>query len=395
MGHAGRFVLGAAALIVAACAAPPPPQAAPAPSPPGSPVEALRAYYDAIPDAALPTAPAGPPLPRPDAEITRILLASCLDEELDAPAVRTLAGEKADLMLMLGDNVYGDLDTVAGPVYDDPDLTELRSSFAELAASADFAALRRALPMMAVWDDHDYGKNDGGREFLFKEFAERIHEQFWGLRSEDAGARPGVHQARTFGPEGRRVQVILLDTRFFRSPLTRTDEYGAKGKERYIPAPADAGQDMLGAAQWGWLEAELKKPADLRLLVSSIQVTPDVHGWEAWATLPKERAKLYDLLRSTGAGARTIFVSGDRHSAHLYANTAAGVGRAIPEITASSLNKAFSKTEVIDEHDPQRVGDNYAFANYGSIAIDWAARTVKLAIHAETGAVVREMSVGL
>ena len=40
----------------------------------------------------------------------------------------------------------------------------------------------------------------------------------------------------SFGPEGQRTQVIMLDTRFFRSALQATDDWGAKGKERYVPS---------------------------------------------------------------------------------------------------------------------------------------------------------------
>jgi alkaline phosphatase D len=292
---------------------------------------------------------------------------------------------------MVGDNVYGDVRN-GQPIYDDVELVELRRSYAQLAASAEFQAVRRALPVLAVWDDHDYGINDGGRNFLSKEFAERVHERFWGAGAGDAAARPGVHHAHVFGPEGRRVQLILLDTRFFRSALTRTDEYGKKGKERYVPAAAGSPQDMLGEAQWAWLAAELAKPADLRLVISSIQVTPTVHGWEAWSRLPDEQRRLYDLLKSAGVAEETVFVSGDRHAAFLYANTAAGTARPIPEITSSSLNKPFGRSEIPEEVDPQQVGDGFSFANYGAIGIDWEARRVRLAIHDETGAVRREMT---
>ncbi|MBI1339475.1 alkaline phosphatase family protein [bacterium] len=363
-------------------------------APPASAMEALRAYYRTIPDSALPVAPAGKPLPDQASRLTRILIASCLDEELEAPALAAMSRETADLVLMLGDNVYGDIDQAAGVIDDDPDLVELRQSFADLSVRADFAALRAAHPMLATWDDHDFGKNDSGADFLFREFAERIHERFWGLDATEAGSRPGVYFSRAFGPEGARLQIIMLDTRFFRSPLTRTDEYNKKGKERWIPSADSTRQEMLGEAQWAWLESELEKPADLRLLVSSIQVTPDVHGWEAWAKMPKERARLYDLLRSTGASDETVIVSGDRHTSFLYSNTAAAVGRAIPEITASSLNKSFSRTEVSDEKDAQQVGDNYAFTNYGAIGVDWEKRSVALEIRSEAGAVVRSMTVG-
>ena len=68
----------------------------------------------------------------------------------------------------------------------------------------------------------------------------------------------------------------MLDTRYFRSPLKPTDEMNARGKERWIP-DEDPSKTMLGDAQWAWLENELKRPAELRLIVSSIQVLSEGH----------------------------------------------------------------------------------------------------------------------
>lgn len=278
---------------------------------PKSADEALEPYYRTLPDDFYPRAPAGLPL---DASkpLTRILVASCLDEEKpDSAAMRSLAGESADLFLMIGDNVYGDRD---GPAYvnNQAELNELRASFSDLAAREDFKAVRAKFPMMVAWDDHDFGANDAGRDFPFRRLAERIHERFWGLENEDVGAYPGTYYARSFGPEGQRTQVIVLDTRFFRSPLTPTDAWNQKGKERYIPS-ADPEQDMLGNDQWTWLENRLQDPADLRLIVSSIQVLPTVHGYEAWSTMPIEQQRLYRLISETEAKG-VVFVSGDRHT---------------------------------------------------------------------------------
>jgi alkaline phosphatase D len=353
---------------------------------PKSADEALEPYYRTLPDDFFPRAPAGLPL---DASkpLTRILVASCLDEEKpDSAAMRSLAGESADLFLMIGDNVYGDRD---GPAYvnNQPELNELRASFSDLAAREDFKAVRAKFPMMVAWDDHDFGANDAGRDFPFRRLAERIHERFWGLENEDVGAYPGTYYARTFGPEGQRTQVIVLDTRFFRSPLTPTDAWNEKGKERYVPS-ADPEQDMLGNDQWTWLENRLQDPADLRLIVSSIQVLPTVHGYEAWSTMPIEQQRLYRLVSETEAKG-VVFVSGDRHTGFLYSSSTA-LPYPVSEITASSLNVSFATTT--EEMDAAQVGAGYPPENYGAIGIDWTAGTVSLAIHGNTGETVRELT---
>lgn len=356
---------------------------------PQSAQEALEYYYDTIPNSALPKAPAGKSLPTSDAVISKVLLGSCLDEEKGpSSALMSLAQEDADLFLMVGDNVYGDRD---GRAYtnNQADLDELRESFSDLAAREDFQAVRANVPMMVAWDDHDFGANDAGWNFPFRGYAERIHEVFWGLEDQDVGQWPGTYYARTFGPEGQRTQVIMLDTRFFRSDLTPTDEWGAKGKERYIPAPAGTMQDMLGAAQWTWLENQLQQPADIRLIASSIQVMPTAHGFEAWSTMPEERARLYSLIEKTNATG-VVFLSGDRHTAFIY-EEADVLPYSANELTSSSLNVSFR--DEADEMDERQVGAGFAPENYGTVEIDWDAKMLSLKIKDNAGNTVRENAV--
>jgi alkaline phosphatase D len=193
-------------------------------------------------------------------------------------------------------------------------LPKLKQAYADLALNAQFAAFNMSTPILATWDDHDFGRNDAGAEFPFKERAERMFESFWTTASL-GNDHPGVYGARTFGPAGQRVQVIMLDTRFFRSAL-RKGEPAANGRRPYVPQ-TEPGSTLLGEAQWRWLEAELRRPADIRLLVSSIQVLSDNHPFEAWWTLPAEQKRLYDTVGASGAKG-VVLVSGDRHVAALY-----------------------------------------------------------------------------
>ncbi|MAK60987.1 MAG: alkaline phosphatase [Ponticaulis sp.] len=349
-----------------------------------SAVEALNVYYRSVPVSELPAGPSFLPLDTGKA-LTRIIVGSCNDEEVPDPAMFSIAKEDADLFLFIGDNVYGDRD---GRNYAnaDAELVELRESYSDLAAQPEFQAIASNMPVLATWDDHDYGMNDFGRDFMGKVLSERMFENFFGLE-EEAGDHDGVYYSKMVGPEGQRTQIIMLDTRYFRSDLTPTDEYGKTGKERYIPS-TDPDQDMLGDVQWAWLEDELKKPADLRLLVSSIQIIPDVHGWEAWSRLPQERERLYDLLAETEAEG-VVFLSGDRHTSFLYKDADRGP-YPFYEITASSLNAAFADDPVSPEVDSRQIGKGYTFENYGAIDIDWEAKTIGLSILSNEGEIVRD-----
>ena len=387
-----KLTLGAGLLALSACSEPVPadatePVAAPSlvsQDAPRTPVEALAPYYAQL-EHPHPTAPEGPALPGSDAVLTSIAFGSCNTAQREIPILTTIADEPHDLFMYVGDNVYGDARSY------NADLPELRENYAALAARPEFRLLRSALPMLATWDDHDYGMNDMGRDFPFKGYAEALFLDFWRASENDPRRqREGIYDAQVFGPEGQRVQIILLDTRYFRSDLTPTDERGAVGRERYIPS-TNPDQDMLGAAQWAWLADQLAEPADLRLIVSSIQVLADGHGWEAWRTMPLERDRLFRLINESGAEG-VVFVSGDRHSAGLYRRD--GVASyPLYEITSSALNMSY--TDENNEPGPNRLGAMYAPENYGVIGIDWEQGRLSLQIRDMDGEAVRQESIAL
>lgn len=387
-----KLSLGVALFALAACSEPVPadatePVAAPSlvsADAPRTPVEALAPYYAQL-DYVAPVAPEGPALPGMDAAVTSIAFGSCNTAQREIPILATIAGESHDLFMYVGDNVYGDARAY------NADLPELRENYAALAARPEFRLLRSAVPMLATWDDHDYGMNDMGRDFPFKGFAEQLFLDFWGASEDDPRRqREGIYDAQIFGPEGQRVQVIMLDTRYFRSDLTRTDEYGAEGRERYIPSD-NPDQDMLGSAQWAWLADQLAEPADLRLIVSSIQVLAEGHGFEAWRTMPLERDRLFRLINESGAQG-VVFVSGDRHSAGLYRRDDVA-SYPLYEITSSALNMASSRENT--EPGPNRLGRMYSAENYGVIGIDWEQDQLSLEIRDMDGDAVRQESISL
>ena len=118
---------------------------------------------------------------------------------------------------------------------------------------AGYSKLRNTIAHLAVWDDHDYGINDGGGDFPHKAVAKELFLKFWKVPADDIRrTRDGIYDSRIIGPPGMRVQIILLDLRWFRSPLKASDQRGAPGKERYVPDP-DPAKTMLGPAQWAWL----------------------------------------------------------------------------------------------------------------------------------------------
>ena len=81
--------------------------------------------------------------------------------------------------------------------------------------------------ILAIWDDHDFGLNDGGGDYPFKNDAEKMFLNFWGISHNDPRSnRDGIYFKQTKEIEGVNVEIIGLDTRFFRSKL--------KGKKKCL-----------------------------------------------------------------------------------------------------------------------------------------------------------------
>jgi alkaline phosphatase D len=287
---------------------------------------------------------------------------------------------RPELFVFMGDNVYGDFNSA--------DATGLREAYAATRQIAGYQKLRETVPHLAIWDDHDYGSNDGGANFAHKAVSKSLFLDFWKAAATDVRrTREGIYESRVIGPPGKRVQVILLDVRWFRSPLRITDQRGAAGKQRYLP-DSDPAKTMLGAAQWAWLAEELRKPAELRLIVSSTQVLAEGHGWERWGNFPLERQKLFDTIHDSGAKG-VVFVSGDRHIGALYREQPAGL-YPLHEMTSSGLNMVYWNAK---EPGPNRLGELYAGANFGAVDIDWRERNLTLALRDESGIVQRSVAV--
>ena len=336
--------------------------------------------------------PALAQVPAPKGPVSRIAFGSCADQNKPCPIWDKLTATKPELTLMLGDTIYADIENGR---LKKPDVAKIKASWDELAALPAWKKLRASSYILATWDDHDYGHNDAGVEWEHKDAAQKLFHDFFGTPADSPRrTQKGVYHAETFGPEGKRVQVLVLDTRYFRTPLRKSDKrLPGTGILPYLPV-TDADATTLGAEQWKWLEAELKKPAEVRILCSSIQLVSDDHPFEKWANMPNERTKLYDLINSTGANG-VIVVSGDRHLGEISVDTKS-VGYPLYDATSSGLNQA-SQTFRLPEPNKQRVSAMPWGNNFGTILIDWAATDplISLQLRGEDGEVSCQVKVPL
>jgi alkaline phosphatase D len=298
------------------------------------------------------------------AQVTTIAFGSCLRQWQPQPVWSAILAAAPDAFIFVGDNVYTD----TGPFREMPEPDRIAAAYAHLAQEPGYLTLRSRVPIYAVWDDHDYGRNDGGREYPWKAESERVFLDFFDVpMTAPERSRPGIYGVRYLDHQGKRIQILLLDTRYFRSPLA----VGTKTQQcprRHLVANAGPDATILGEAQWHWLAEELRQPADLRLLVSSIQVLPNTHCYEKWGNFPKERERLFQTIRDAHAHG-VVILSGDRHLGDISELPADVVGYPIYEVTASGMNSA---SVGMGEANPYRVGkDNVREDHFGLLKIDW------------------------
>lgn len=331
------------------------------------------------------------PLPDSTEILTRIAFGSCSSQRMPQPYWDTLVtAYKPDLLLLMGDNVYGDCHadgnhTTSTTTTNETDnmalaCAPLRQAYRDMAQHASVQGAARQLSVFATLDDHDYGTSDADQFNPFKHVAKQYFVEFFGLQDEQLPP-DGVYRSRVWGPVGKRVQVILLDTRFGRSPFYDKQETKEGLGLNSTTTSTTTDRQMLSARQWDWLEQQLQVDAELRLVVSSIQVLNDETNFECWRHIPAERERLYDLLRDKSV----MLVSGDRHVGGFY-GTQDGL---IHEVTASSWTHTIpfgafgsncSSAETCDEVDPRRIGDLVRMNHFGSVDIDWEKRTVTMSL---------------
>ena len=305
--------------------------------------------------------------PLPTGTVTRIALGSCAFQ-WDAQAIwDAVIAEEPDLYLSLGDAIYADFD--GQRVYDVTPET-LEREWGVLASVESFQRLVDNVPVLAVWDNHDYGRAEGGAEFVLKDVSKDIFLDFFGEPIDSPRRRrSGMYDAMIFGPDGRRVQIILLDTRYHKGPFMLADRPDGTGGSLGKFAPqADTTVPLLGNEQWAWLEDQLRRPAEIRLIASSTQIVADQKGMDEWGNYPHERRRLFELIADTGANG-VVLLSGNVHFTEI-SQTDEGPYPMV-DFTASGLthvNEGYASVA-----NPYRVTGPLVDLNFGLVEIDWEA----------------------
>ena len=288
-------------------------------------------------------------------EIITLGFGSCLHQDRSMAILKTIVKKELDLFMFIGDNVYGD--------QKDGELDKLiRTYKQQLDNLEDFL---KNVSTEFIWDDHDFGLNDGGSNYRYKDRAKELFLETWQISSNDPRRlRDGLYFDKMIQKDGLKVHLLFLDNRFFKSQWKLTDEFNKEGKERYVE-DFDPEKTLLGKKQWQWLKDKLNEDSDIKFILSSLQILSLGHGWESWDKFPLEREKLFKLIDESGVS-NLFILSGDRHRGGFY-RFETDDNNIIYEFTSSSLNLPIPFNT--EEKGPLRIGSTYRKANFGIVRI--------------------------
>ena len=293
--------------------------------------------------------------PSGSTETTTIAFGSCAHEDEDQPIWQAINQHQPDLWIWLGDIVYGDTHN----------MDTLKHKYDMAQSKPGYRELKSQTPVIGVYDDHDYGINDGGKYYSQKADSKKLLMDFLEVpTNHPARNREGAYSSHWLEDHDHAIKIILLDTRYFRDTLVSDI---INERKRYVPNPDG---DVLGEEQWTWLEEELIDPkADLVIVGSSIQFISEDHGYEKWGNFPTARQRMLDLLVKTQPGA-LFFISGDRHIAEFSRQDVEGLPYSVYDFTASGMTHTWSS--ITEEANPHRIGELIAKKNFGLINIQWS-----------------------
>lgn len=305
-----------------------------------------------------------------------ISFGSCNNVEMENPLWKEIVKNNPNIWIWGGDNIYADTE----------DMEIMAQKYAEQKNKLEYQDFIKKIEVIGVYDDHDYGANDAGIEYPKKAASQQLFLDFVDAPMDDVRrTQEGIYYSIDYPINDKTIKVILLDTRYFRTPLTEDTETD----KRFKPNNYGNG-DMLGVAQWKWLNNELKNStASFNIIMSSIQFLSGEHGWETWANMPHEVDKFINLLKTTNAK-NVIFLSGDRHTAQFSKKEVHNLPYPIIDFTASGMTKPVENFN--GEPNQYKLGSVINKKNFGLLTFNLSNNSVVMEIRGENNVVLETIT---
>lgn len=304
-----------------------------------------------------------------------IAFGSCNNQVLPNVMWGEILKNKPNIWIWGGDVIYTDTE----------DMSLMAQNYHKQKAESEYANFIKNVAVLGTWDDHDYGVNDGGIEYSKKVESQNLFLDFINVdKNDERRQQEGVYFAKDYTINDNTVKIILLDTRYFRTALTKD----TLTQKRYTPNVYGEGS-MLGEVQWEWLTNQLQNSkASFNVIVSSIQFLSSEHGFESWGNMPHEVDKLINLIKTTQAK-NVIILSGDRHISEFSKKEVDGLTYPIIDFTSSGLTHSYINFK--GEPNQYRIEDVVFEKSFGILKFDFDKLTVTMQMRGKDNVLQQEL----
>lgn len=277
----------------------------------------------------------------------------------DSSIFETMAKEKSSFMVWLGDEWY----TREADYYSDWGLWYRAQHDRALPVLQNFW---KAMPQYAMWDDHDYGPNDIGKNYILKNTSREIWKKYWCNPSYGENEQ-GTYTMLSWSD----VDVFLTDDRWWRSADKTKDSING------LPNPD---KEMLGAQQMEWLKNSLLfSTATFKIVALGSQVLNPVSPFDRWANCPAEYDEFMQFIKDNNING-VVFLTGDRHHSEIIKVDRPGT-YPLYDITVSPLTSGTHTFGGPEKNNPYRVLGIDEKQNYGKFSFSGKRGERKLTVN--------------
>lgn len=266
----------------------------------------------------------------------------------DSSIFETMSKMPASFHLWLGDNWYTrevDYSSTWGLNY--------RASHDR--ATPVLQRFMASMPQYAIWDDHDFGPNDIGKNYIFKKESRQVFKDYW-LNPSYGEEDKGIYSLISYSD----VDIFLTDGRYFRSDDKMPDS--ANGKP-------NADKEYFGRMQMEWLKNSLLfSKATFKIIATGSQVLNPLNRFECMRSYSAEYYEFMQFL-SAHKIPGVIFFSGDRHHSEVIRLERPG-SYPLYDVTASPYTSGVSRAGGKEKDNPYRMpGTLVEEQNFASVSV--------------------------
>lgn len=265
----------------------------------------------------------------------------------DSSIFETMANTPASFHLWLGDNWYTrevDYFTAWG-------LNYRASRDRSLPILQRFWA---SMPQYAIWDDHDFGPNDGNSSFVLKEESREVFKNYW-LNPSYGENGKGIYTKFSYND----VDFFLLDARYFRDADDLPDSVNGQ------PNPQ---KRMYGDEQLRWLQnALLTSNATFKIIATGSQVLNPYSPFDCVRSFPLDYNELMRIINENKING-VLFFTGDRHHSEVIKVERSGT-YPLYDVTVSPYTSGTHKFGGSEKNNPARVFGLDEKQNFGKVTV--------------------------